>query len=74
MALVKYENTELNEKLLEKHLKGITERLQVGLLKKKEEELMAKMKIEKTDTEQDAILAELTTIRKEINNLKSLKK
>ena len=74
MALVKHETTELNDKMLEKHLAGISERLQHSRLKTKEEELMAKMKTHKDDAEQDAILTELTSVRKEINNLKSQKK
>lgn len=74
MALVQHESTELNDKLLEKHLAGIGERLKLALLKKKEDGLVAKMKNITDDAEQDAILAEITTVKIEINNLKSQKK
>lgn len=74
MALVKHEVTELNEKMLEKHLAGIGLHLRKNLLIEKKIQLQSKMKSSTDDEEKIQLGIEINNIDKEINNLKSQKK
>ncbi len=73
-ALFKYEETELNGKVLEKHLAGLNEKFRLALLRERKNGLIAKMKFSSDEAEKDKLGADIETISIQINNLKSQKK